>query len=51
VGLAVAADASPSWPAGEPMIVAHRAGTGDFPENTVLAITNAVASGAWMVCG
>ncbi|MGB0971201.1 MAG: glycerophosphodiester phosphodiesterase family protein [Mycobacterium sp.] len=28
-----------------PMIIAHRGGTGDFPENTVLAITNAVASG------
>jgi glycerophosphoryl diester phosphodiesterase len=27
------------------MIVAHRGGTGDFPENTVLAITNAVAAG------
>ena len=27
------------------MIIAHRGGTGDFPENTVAAITNAVASG------
>jgi glycerophosphoryl diester phosphodiesterase len=39
------ADASPPGQTNEPMIVAHRAGTGDFPENTVLAITNAVASG------
>ncbi|WP_421840163.1 glycerophosphodiester phosphodiesterase family protein [Mycobacterium sp.] len=39
------ADASPAVQTAEPMIVAHRAGTGDFPENTVLAITNAVAAG------
>lgn len=39
------ADASPPGPADEPMIIAHRGGTGDFPENTVAAITNAVASG------
>ncbi len=28
------------------MIVAHRGGASDFPENTILAINNAVASGA-----
>ncbi|OSC41936.1 hypothetical protein B8W66_07335 [Mycobacterium decipiens] len=39
------ADASPPGHTGEPLIIAHRGGTGDFPENTVLAITNAVASG------
>jgi glycerophosphoryl diester phosphodiesterase len=39
------ADASPLGRTDVPMIVAHRGGTGDFPENTVLAITNAVAAG------
>ncbi|AKN18425.1 hypothetical protein B586_03375 [Mycobacterium haemophilum DSM 44634] len=39
------ADASPPVPVDEPLIIAHRGGTGDFPENTVAAITNAVASG------
>lgn len=29
-----------------PMIIAHRAGTADSPENTILAITNAVDAGA-----
>ncbi|MFD6197314.1 glycerophosphodiester phosphodiesterase family protein [Mycobacteriaceae bacterium NPDC060252] len=29
-----------------PMLIAHRGGTGDYPENTVLAITNAVKAGA-----
>lgn len=38
-------DASPLRWADAPLIVAHRGGTGDFPENTVLAITNAVAAG------
>ncbi|WP_064410159.1 MULTISPECIES: glycerophosphodiester phosphodiesterase family protein [Mycobacteroides] len=28
-----------------PMLIAHRGGAGDYPENTVLAITNAVKSG------
>jgi glycerophosphoryl diester phosphodiesterase len=27
------------------MIIAHRGGTGDFPENTILAITNSVQAG------
>lgn len=39
------ADALPLGQTDDPMIVAHRAGTRDFPENTVLAITNAVAAG------
>ncbi|MBU3749978.1 MAG: glycerophosphodiester phosphodiesterase [Mycobacterium sp.] len=42
--LPVGAGAAPA-PAG-PMIIAHRGGTGDSPENTVLAITNAVDAGA-----
>ena len=45
-GVADAAPLAPSSPVDGPMIVAHRAGTSDFPENTILAITNAVASGA-----
>ncbi len=40
------ADARPQDHPPGPMIVAHRGGTGDFPENTILAITNAVTSGA-----
>lgn len=31
----------PEWP----MVIAHRAGTGDYPENTVLAITHAIEAG------
>jgi glycerophosphoryl diester phosphodiesterase len=31
--------------AGEPMIVAHRAGTADYPENTLLAIRQSLAHG------
>jgi glycerophosphoryl diester phosphodiesterase len=44
-GTCGAAEAAPPGQTNEPMIIAHRAGTGDFPENTVLAISNAVASG------
>ena len=40
-----AGHAAPLWPTPGPMVVAHRGGTGDFPENTVLAITNAVRAG------
>jgi glycerophosphoryl diester phosphodiesterase len=40
-----AADALPPTATGGPMIVAHRAGTGDFPENTLLALTNTVQAG------
>ena len=36
---------APPEPTSGPMVVAHRGGTGDFPENTVLAITEAVAAG------
>lgn len=32
--------------AGEPMVVAHRAGTADNPENTLLAIRRSLANGA-----
>ena len=39
------ADAAPRTRPDGPMIIAHRGGTGDFPENTILAITNAVAEG------
>ena len=39
------AAAAPSARADGPMIIAHRGGTGDFPENTILAITNAVQAG------
>ena len=39
------AAAVPSVRADGPMIIAHRGGTGDFPENTILAITNAVQAG------
>ena len=39
------ADATPRTRPDGPMIIAHRGGTGDFPENTILAITNAVAEG------
>ena len=38
--------ATPPEPSSGPMVVAHRGGTGDFPENTVLAITKAVEADA-----
>jgi len=37
--------AAPPGPTAGPMVVAHRGGTGDFPENTVLAIAKAVQAG------
>ena len=39
------ADSTPRTQPDGPMIIAHRGGTGDLPENTLLAITNAVAEG------
>jgi glycerophosphoryl diester phosphodiesterase len=39
------AAAAPSVRADGPLIIAHRGGTGDFPENTILAINNAVQAG------
>lgn len=39
------ADASPIALPDGPMVVAHRGGAADFPENTLLAITNSVAAG------
>ncbi|MGD9619778.1 MAG: glycerophosphodiester phosphodiesterase family protein [Mycolicibacterium sp.] len=39
------AEATPLDLDDEPMIIAHRGGTGDFPENTIVAISNAVAHG------
>ena len=44
-GSPTAADAAPPELTGGPMIVAHRAGTGDFPENTLLALAKAVEVG------
>lgn len=44
-GACCVAGAAPSTAASGPMIIAHRAGAADFPENTLLAITNAVSSG------
>ena len=44
-GACAVAQAAPGAPSGEPMIVAHRAGTGDFPENTILAVAQAVSNG------
>ena len=38
-------NAMPRKGSDRPMVIAHRGGTGDFPENTILAITNAVAEG------
>lgn len=40
------AQAGAAPPDDGPMVIAHRGGTGDSPENTVLAITNAVQAGA-----
>ena len=39
------ADSTPRTRPDGPMIIAHRGGTGDLPENTLLAITNAVTEG------
>jgi glycerophosphoryl diester phosphodiesterase len=39
------ANAAPPTRPGGPMVIAHRGGAADFPENTILAITNAVAEG------
>ena len=44
-GSPTAADAAPPEFTQGPMIIAHRAGTGDFPENTLLALANAVEAG------
>ena len=41
-GPSIAAGAAPPEITQGPMIIAHRAGGGDFPENTVLALTKAV---------
>ncbi len=41
--------AGPALAADGPLIVAHRGGTGDFPENTAVAITHAVENGAGAV--
>jgi len=40
------AAAAPRMHPDGPMVIAHRGGTGDFPENTILAITNAIDAGA-----
>jgi len=37
--------ATPSAHPDGPMVIAHRGGTADYPENTMLAITNAVRAG------
>jgi len=39
------ADAAPRTGSDGPMVIAHRGGAGDFPENTLVAITNAVRAG------
>ena len=44
-GPSTAARAAPPEPTRGPMIIAHRAGTGDFPENTLLALDKAVEAG------
>ena len=44
-GTTTAARAAPPELARGPMIIAHRAGTGDFPENTLLALGKAVEAG------
>lgn len=44
-GPSIAADAAPPDLTRDPMIIAHRAGTGDFPENTLLALARAVEAG------
>lgn len=44
-GPSIAADAAPPEFTQPPMVIAHRAGTGDFPENTVLALAKAVEAG------
>jgi len=44
-GPTTAAHAAPPELAREPMVIAHRAGTGDFPENTLLALEKAVEAG------
>lgn len=43
------ANASPQAPPGFPRLVAHRGGTQDRPENTLLAIETALANGADMI--
>jgi len=40
------ADAAPHLHPDGPMVIAHRGGSGDSPENTILAITNAIEAGA-----
>jgi len=44
-GTSTAAHAAPPELTQGPMIIAHRAGTGDFPENTLLALDKAVEAG------
>lgn len=44
-GPSTVAGAAPTELTRNPMIVAHRAGTGDFPENTLLALNKAVGAG------
>ncbi|TDZ82013.1 putative glycerophosphoryl diester phosphodiesterase 1 [Mycobacteroides salmoniphilum] len=45
--VAPSTDEGPPTDAGSrPMLIAHRGGAGDYPENTLLAITNAAKSGA-----
>lgn len=44
-GPSTVAGAAPTELTRNPMIVAHRAGTGDFPENTLLALNKAVEAG------
>jgi glycerophosphoryl diester phosphodiesterase len=44
-GPSPAGHTAPPEPLPGPMVVAHRGGTGDFPENTVLAISKAVQAG------
>ena len=44
-GTTIAAHAAPPELARGPMVIAHRAGTGDFPENTLLGLGKAVEAG------
>ena len=46
IALALALAAGPAAAGGAPLIVAHRGGTGDAPENTLVAIARAVGNGA-----
>ncbi|MFC5476263.1 glycerophosphodiester phosphodiesterase family protein [Paraherbaspirillum soli] len=35
-----------AWSGSKPLVIAHRGGTGDYPENTLLAIRQSLADGA-----